>query len=357
MALLFMDGFDSYSASINQYNIGKTSAQVASAGGHYFFAALSSSSPRYGSGQYVTGTQSANWYVNIPSVDTIVMGCAYYLSNYTSITNNDQGIIFDILESITVRHGMLKIKYTTHEIEYQNSAGTALATSSYVFPLTAWHYIELKVYIHDSAGTVDVQVDGVSIISATGLDTRNGGTGVITRAYFGSEYSLSSKYNSGNFWLDDVYVCDTSGSYCNDFLGDVRIETIRPTGDSSPLQFTPSTGSNYTCVDEAVISTTDYVSASTSGYRDQYAMSNLTGSVGTIHAVSVNAPSSKSDSGAIQGKVYVKSSSSEDLSGAFTPSLGSYLTLMTNISERDPNGTIAWTESAVNAMECGIEVV
>jgi hypothetical protein len=227
---------------------------------------------------------------------------------------------------------------------------SVLATSSVPISTLQWNYYELKATISNTVGTVELKLNGTTVASATGLDNSFTNNEWVNLFYLHCD--------NGNSRFDDIYLCDTTGSYCNDFLGDITVEAVRPTADSSPLQFTPSTGSNYACVDEAAFTTTDYVTASTSGYRDQYAMGNLSATPTTIHAVVLNAALSKTDSGSMNGKLYVKSSSSEDLSSAVSPTvpLGNQLVYQHPVY-RDPNGSIAWTKSAVDAMECGIEVV
>ena len=37
-----------------------------------------------------------------------------------------------------------------------------------------WHYIEVKVVVHDTAGSYEIRVDGVTVLSDTDVDTRGG---------------------------------------------------------------------------------------------------------------------------------------------------------------------------------------
>ena len=104
--------------------------------------------------------------------------------------------------------------------------------------------------------------------------------------------------SSSGMNFDDLYVCDSAGSTNNGFLGDCRIDTIYPSGAGNYTQFTPSTGSNYTCVDETAPNTTDYVDGATVGDRDSYALGNLSAlSSQTVYGVQVNAAILKDDAG------------------------------------------------------------
>ena len=210
---------------------------------------------------------------------------------------------------------------------------------------STWHYIEVKIFFSDTVGTVEFYVDGVSAGGSTGLDT----------CYITGEGAVGVFFG-GRGWIDDVYVNDGSGSYNNDFLGDVTIETVRPTSDSSPLQWTATPGAtHYTGIDEAAYSATDYITHDVVGERDQFGIGNLTTNPSSIHAVAVNSNATKTDTGSVSLKQYIKSSASENLSAADALAYGSVLNYQ-HIVERDPNGTIAWTKSAVDAAEIGVEV-
>ena len=87
---------------------------------------------------------------------------------------------------------------------------------------------------------VELRLDGAPLLSFTG-DTRNAGTAEIAMVRF-SNHHISSG-NRHTLRLDDVYVCDTSGGRNDDFLGDVKVVTLRPNADTAQADFTPSAGS------------------------------------------------------------------------------------------------------------------
>ena len=82
-------------------------------------------------------------------------------------------------------------------------------------------------------------------------------------------------------YFDDLYVCDGSGSVNNDFLGDVRVVTVRPNGAGGSTQWTPDSGSNYARVNETISGEdSNYVEDGTSGHEDRYAYGDLSGVLG-----------------------------------------------------------------------------
>ena len=93
-----------------------------------------------------------------------------------------------------------------------------------------WAILELKATIADSGGLVELRLDGASVLTFTG-DTRNAGTAEIAMIRF-SNHHISSG-NRHTLRLDDVYFCDTSGGRNDNFLGDVRVVTLRPNADTA----------------------------------------------------------------------------------------------------------------------------
>lgn len=229
---------------------------------------------------------------------------------------------------------------------------TQLASVNAVLSTSAYYYVEIKTTIHSSTGTVDVRVNGVSVISLTGQNTRNGGTGVVDSVQLGTDIVTS---NSGtNSWrANDFYITDATGTDNTGFLGDVRIETLFPSANGTTNQWTASTGSNYTCVDEtAPNSDTDYVSTRAVGNVDQYAFQDLTATTGTVLGVAVNTFDRKEDGGA-RTHAHVIYSGTLASGTAFSPST-TYMNHQT-VFERRTDGAV-WTISDVNGLEAGIKI-
>jgi len=240
--------------------------------------------------------------------------------------------------SVVYSGGKIKIYRGT---QFGTVLGVSAATLS-----AGYNYIEIKATIHDSTGAVEVKINGVTDnnLNLTNVDTRNGGTGVIDTILI-----------AGTGYTDDFYVCDTSGATNNDFLGDIRVDTIYPDGDGNYTQFTPSTGTaHWSLVDETTPNTTDYNSGANIGDRDSYtyaALSAITSQ--TIYGVQINAAALKSDSGSRSlGTMSRLSGTNKDGSGA---ALSTSQTYISEIQETDP-ASAAWTESNINSAEFGVKV-
>jgi hypothetical protein len=231
---------------------------------------------------------------------------------------------------------------------------TVLQTSSYAMALNAWYYIELKVVIHDTTGSYDVRVDGVSVLSATGVDTRNGGTtGQWDRVGFSNASFATDRF------IDDFYVCDASGAAPrNTFLGAVKVETLYPQTDAvaagSNAGLTPSTGTDHgALVDETAPNTTDYNSAATVGAKDTYNYPSLS-LTGSILGVQTNLYVAKSDTAARQVCAVVRAGG-VDYDGANISPLTAF-SYFSEVRAQNPNTSNDWTSSDIASLQAGMKV-
>lgn len=233
------------------------------------------------------------------------------------------------------------------------TAGTILGTSAGSLTIGVWHYIEIKATVADAGGTCEVRVDGVTQINFTG-DTRNGGTSASVDVLRFNAISTAGGVRN----IDDLYICDATGSANNDFLGDIKIETLYPNGNGTNSQLTGSDGNqvdNYLLVDEAgTPATADYVTSGTVGQKDTYAFSNLVTSTGPVKGVQINNYANKTDAGSRSIKALAVSGGST-ATGAIKPLQTTYNAHL-QVQETDPNGGGAWTIAAINNAEFGVEV-
>ena len=333
MALLFMDGFDHYATAdiTKKWNSIVGSMTIFPIDGR-----------RGGGAAGGNPSGSENLNKTLPgSYATLVFGLALKVDALVSLD------ILTLKESAT-SHLILRLN-ATGTLSVVRAASTVLGTSSTSLSTDAFYYIEIKATIHDTTGAVEVRVNGVTCLNLTGQDTRNAGTtGLI------DNFVITG--TSGTWRLDDFYVCDTSGTKNNDFLGDVRIDTLLPNADGTYSQFTPSTGTNHSAlVDEATPNTTDYNDGATVGNRDSHQFTNLTSIASQIvYGVQVNAAIQKDDAGAKSACTFVRSGTTDG--DAATAVLGTAQTYVSQIFETNPSGGVAWTEASVNAAEFGMKV-
>lgn len=230
---------------------------------------------------------------------------------------------------------------------YRGDNGTLLGSSAAgVITGENWYYVECALTRDAAAGIVLVNVNGVEVLNLTGQNT---GASAITSLRFCRVQNLGG---SAAILFDDLYVKnDVSG-----FLGEVRVETLRPSADTADKDWAASTGTdNFALVDETVEnSDTDYVSSATVGHKDIYDVGALSSSPAVIHAVQSTIVARKDDATAREVAARVKSDASVD--GA-THQMSSGYNFFSDIAPLDPDGAVAWTAAAVNAAQLEIEVI
>ena len=215
------------------------------------------------------------------------------------------------------------------------------------------HHFEMKVRIHDTLGTVEIKIDGTTILDLGPIDTRNlGAVGTVDNIQMGA--------NSGSALLIDNFVLmDDQGGVNDDFVGDVVIEAHEPNGNGNYSDWDGSDGNqvdNYLQVDETPHDgDTTYNAAQVNTDKDTYQVADLVATVGTILAVQSEMIHRHEGAGGTLRHM-LRRSSTDQFGAAKTP--GSGFTHSHELWELDPNaGPGAWTIANVNATEFGVELV
>lgn len=223
--------------------------------------------------------------------------------------------------------------------------GTVLATSVGLLSAGVWHHLELKVVIHDSAGTIELKVNGASFVAASNVDTKN------TANAYANEAAIQANGITADY--DDLAVWNPGGSQNNDWLGDCRIFTQLPSGAGYYSQWTPLAGLNYQNVDEiAADGDATWNSAATVGSLGSYIFPPVPGG-GTLKAVQAALIARKDDAGGRAMAAFLRRGS-DSFGGSqnVADSYASYLQLW----ELDPLTAAAWTLANFNNTEFGVRL-
>lgn len=187
----------------------------------------------------------------------------------------------------------VKFNGTTRRIELYtgSNAGTLVATSSNLFPVDTWMWVNIYVNISDSIGAIEVRIDNsanTTFVSYSG-DTKPGST-------TGVDYFKLLSENSYQY-LDNMFI-HSGTSYPDNFISERRILTLVPTGNGGAIGgatgFVPSSGSYWSTVDELSVNTGDYNSSSTVGAVDVFSR-NSTGVIANIDSIDHVMIASKDD--------------------------------------------------------------
>ncbi len=290
----------------------------------------------------ITGVSNSWLQMSVASSATKYLGAGFYAA-----TAQDNGHSFAFREG-TTNHVTVVFNSQAGQIEARRGTrtGTLLGSGGSI-ATGKWYFVGIKVVVHDTAGSVQVLLDGVEIINLTDVDTRNGATGVI------DNIRLDNYTGNGNYlYLDDIKVRDDAIPG----VGGVTVYLPAAAGDDAG--WTASAGDPWQCVDEVPASYTDYISADveTLNTKATFVHGGLAeSSYRSIDCVCVAAAGKLSASGSGSVRTIIKSGSSyaNGPSRAMsTDTRYAHLFQMTN-----PDGGGAWTKSAVNAAQPGVETI
>lgn len=345
MALLFFDGFS---------NGGSIAKPEWASGG------VSVAPGR----QATTGALNTGTLTLAPGSAKVTVGFAYKYA-----PGNGTGV-FPSFRSSGVAHPVLVITSTgVLEIRLGTAAGTLLATTTApAFPANEWHNIQVAVTVADAGGTVEVKVDGVTVINFTG-DTRNAGTTttIDSIAFAGAPGNGGQNTIVADLWVtDETDGTATQGRPNTGFLGDLKVSALVPSGNGASSQFVGSDGNsvdNYLLVDEpAAANTTDYVGSPTVGNRDLYVLPDLPSNAGAVYGLRQFCYVARSDAGVLNGKLLLRDGAGtvvDDWVISPTPGAsGSFgaRTAPARYTKPAGLGGGVWSPAAVNALQAGIEV-
>lgn len=337
MTILFMDGMDLHGVSAN---LNRRYALVTSPAVVY-----STTSGRYGGGGITVDDDDKYFEAALPTAPQECVASFAVFSGPVSVVSD---VLWRIDSSIG--SGGIVFKTSASSALITVHRGVSISIGSFTLPSEQWNWISIKVKMAVTTGTLDIEVNGVNVLSFVGT-TRSSGTDICSNLVLGGDQLQ-------DFTYDDIIITDLNGSApFNALLSDRRIDTILPdaTGDSADFTASPAVD-NYLNVDEsAPDDDTTYVEASVSTDKDLYNMASMGFSPDSIDAVNVVALGRSVDAGGAQVELKVKSGTTEG-TGSGQPLMSDY-GIIDEQFETNPDTAAAWTESEVNAMQAGMALV
>ena len=240
--------------------------------------------------------------------------------------------------------------------ELITSTGTIVDTATGIISFDTWYLLELRIKIANAGGVLELKVDGQVVATFTG-DTQPGADTTLDTLRWESDNVANS-----SVFFDDFAVNDTTGGTDDNYPGDGKIFTaLTPNANGTTSQLTGSDGDstdNYLLVDEIPHDTdTTYVESNTALQNDLYNLTSMAALLGgTIRRVYVDARVRETVADANQINLGVKSGGTTSWGTARTVTT-TYARYVGDDLTTDPNTGLAWTESAVNAIEAGMRIV
>lgn len=207
------------------------------------------------------------------------------------------------------------------------------------------YLIEFRYKLADAGGIIQVKLNGSLEIDFTG-DTKPGSDTTIDYLTLGQLGSFNS-----NAYFDD-FVLDNAS-----WIGNTQIQGLVASENGSLIQWTPSVGSNWSCVEEIPKNDADYVSTNTDGQLDLYSFSDLQGAIESVKSLIVSARALKEGSPVPQKlQVALRSGGGNYFCPGKVLQIASPKSVC-HLWETDPATGLPWQTSGVNNGEFGIKAV
>jgi hypothetical protein len=344
MALLWIDGFEGYGTTLNadpapvdvlgrRYPIANTPTGMEIKEGRFGGRAI-----------YFWNSTCQLKTPELTTDDTLIVGVATKRE-----INND---IYPISMCDGITLGMnIRIPGGQSEIYIYRGNSLVEITSGANIGIGTWHHIEFKVKCHDSNGEYELKVDGISITSATSVDTKAG-----ANTYHNSVKLMVPSSHGHPTW-DDLWICDSTGSQNNDFLGNQRVSAIFPGGpdDIAGWETSVPVGNHYETVDEEQVDDdTSYIEDDDSGDKDLWNYGSVP-TYGQIQGLQINTDCKETDATDFTLITVIKSGGTEYDDSPQAAGSGDWITLR-RIAELDPDTGALWTESGINNGIFGVKV-
>lgn len=331
MALRFVDGFDHYSLP-SQLSMKYQTLSISDA---TFMAGRRA-------GSQALLFRSAEWIaVTLDNQTTWVVGMAvYFVGNGTEAIVRFYDTAGDVQASVVVQtNGTIRL--------YRGTTNTSLAISDLSFNLNTWYYLEVKINIADSGGLFEARVNEQVWVTFTG-DTKQ------TSIVGASRVILYGR--AADNAIDDLYICDGTGSSNNDYLGDCRVDTIYPNGTGAHSDFAPQgSGTNWENVDETLMDEdSSYNHSNTIGNKDSFAFTNLPAITGTIFGVQACLGTRKDDAGVRVVRPLTRIDGTDYEGG--DQYLPSSFIFTRHIWEQNPDTSSAWVQADIDDAEFGYKI-
>lgn len=339
MALpLFMDGFDYYTI--------QTAGLVGPQGAGWDSGSAATNAV---AGVYAYGAQISmgnnNMTKTFGSNLSTVYG-AFHLSSESSLGNWGAQPFMNLRDGAT---SQASLRFTpSGGLALYRGTNTALLGSTVpLFSPSVPLWVAFKIVFSATVGTFELWVQGVQVLSLTGLNNIATANAYATNVLFQSG-------TAGTFRFDNFHLYDGTGAApFNAILAESRIYFLPPTGAGTASQFTATGAATFwQCVDDVPSNgDTDYGASTVPTNRSDTTRAALTGPT-VINAVKYNLTMRKDDAGVRTLSPTVRQGGTYYDAAAI--SLASVYTIYPTYYPAQADGSGAWNLTALNAAEFGV---
>lgn len=281
------------------------------------------------------GVAQRVWYAQLPGAPNV----AQVLWSANDVNN--------------VVHCYMKIDPSGNLVVWRNDTGGVQVqiaiTANPVIVANAWQHVESKLVLDAAAGSIEVRVLGITVINVSGIRTTSNVAGAVASCQNIVTF-CDFNFRTVGQYLKDLIIWNGTGTFNNNFMGSCAVMRAAPDGDVA-LNWTPSSGATgFNLINEVTPDDdVNYISApfpAPAAYK--CSLSDLPVTVTSVRAVMPIHRSRKTDAGDGNIQVGLISGASTGL-GADRPITTAY-TYWWDIFDADPNGGVAWSRAAFNAL-------
>lgn len=337
MALLFFEGFDKYGTAaqmLQQANYGSSSSP-----------SIVTTTPRTGRACLEMWNGQNIRFNVVPAGNTLIVGAGVF---FVGSANGSQFPI-QLWASNAGRANISLATSPSGQLQLRRDA-TILWANTDVEPAGTWLHYELKAVLdHTANGALTLRRNGQILVALTGIPTKIAATDQVDALR-----AVENLGSSQRTRLDDIYICDGTGTANNDFLGQRRVRTLLPNADLQTDWIPTPAGSNATRVgEEAADDDASYVAAAAAGPVDRYGLQDLPASVATVSGVRLSYRVRKQDAVPAETRCFIQSGAAVAQGPDDAPDVT--YRYFSALFPTDPATGAAWTPTAVNALSTGIQ--
>lgn len=291
--------------------------------------------------------------VHVPIRDTYIAGTAY--RPVTPVNNTGTILVFwasNQTWNIQIRaelDGRITVRRGFNGTQLDITTNPVLVEDDFV-------YVEAKVLIDNAAGSVEVRVNGSTVINLTVEDTLLSGVEEIASVGVGGA-------NTQGVDHDDFYVLNLDGPPpYNTFLGDVRVDTLFPTGDGAHTEiatvFPAFPTTSWDKLDEVPWDDdTSYIESSVANQRSLFNITDLPPVIGgaTVYGVQIFTRAKKTLTGNKTYRTLARPAGANFT--VATHGLPSDYNKSVSILTNNPATGVAWGEPEIDTLQVGMEVL
>jgi hypothetical protein len=229
--------------------------------------------------------------------------------------------------------------------------GTLLGTGTKVTTVGAWYYVEIKGFVDPTLGTVTVKVNTVSDITFGPGNTQVSANNFANNIEFRGPQGIGL---GGTYFIDDLYILDSTGGLNNDFLGDMKVEGIQVLDAGFYAQWTPNVLQMPNFQSVQVLNDGLFNESNTVAQKDAFITSKLNRITGSIAAVQAVYWARNTDSTVHSINSLARIAGVDYPSAAAISITDTAFKAYQNMWEQDPSTSAAWANpAAVDAAQWG----